>query len=62
MKKTKLQIAWTKRLKLHAEGDKLCAECNILWATAVIKVYGNVVIEWTSTGCKVEGVEYKDAG
>ena len=36
--------------KLQAEGDKLRAEGNIVFLDAVIKVYGNVTVEWEWVG------------
>ena len=32
--------------KLMAEGDKLMAEGDKLWAEGVLKVHGNITIEW----------------
>ena len=57
----KLRKAMRERNRLWAEGDKLRAEGGKLWAEAVIGAHGNVVINWTSNGCVVEGVEYKNA-
>jgi len=62
--KTKLDTAWTQRDKLHAEGNKLYAEGNKLYAegdlvfiNAVIAQCGkDARIEWTDTGCIVQGV------
>ena len=58
---------WAEGAKLRAEGDKLWAEGAKLraegaklWAEAVIEAHGNVIIEWTESGCKVEGVEYRN--
>ena len=39
----KLQNAWTARLKLRAEGDKL-------WAEMIIAVHGNITLEWKWRG------------
>ena len=51
--KLTLKIAWGKRdklraegAKLWAEGDKLCAEGDKIWAEAIIKIKGNIKIEW----------------
>ena len=38
--KITLKVAWKKRAKLRAEGDKL-------WAEAIIEIKGNIQIEWT---------------
>jgi len=54
-----LAIAWSKRKKLHAEGNKfhaegkkLCAEGDKLWEEAVIAVYGkDCKIEWEEGKC-----------
>ena len=53
----KLQIAWNARLKLRADGDKLWAEGtklwaegDKLWAEAIIKVHGNIKLEWKWRG------------
>ena len=35
--------------KLHAEGYKLHAEGDKLWAEAILSVYGNIKLEWSST-------------
>ena len=50
----KLSLAWSKRLKLRAEGDKLRAEGaklraegNKLWAEAIIAAYGNITLSWS---------------
>ena len=41
--------------KLCAEGDKLRAEGDIGWATLIIKVHGNIKIEWKTNGdCYLE--------
>ena len=70
-----LKFVWDIRLKLraeckklraegnkfYAEGEKLWAEGDKLWAEAILEVYGNIKIEWTSNGCKLEnGEEYKE--
>ena len=52
---------WAEGEKPWAEGDKLRAEGDKLWAEGVIEAHGNVIINWTSDGCVVEGVEYKNA-
>ena len=63
-----LGFIWKLRLKLRAEGDKLCAEGaklraegdklraegDKLWAEAILEVHGNIKIEWTGKGCKLE--------
>ena len=38
--KLKLHAAWSQRLKLRAEGDKL-------WAEAILGTYGNVTLVWS---------------
>ena len=50
----KLAAAWTARLNLRAEGEKLWAEGNKLradgnklWAEAIIEAYGNITLSWT---------------
>ena len=41
--------------KLYAEGNKLYAEGDIAWATLIIKVHGNIKIEWKANGdCQLE--------
>ena len=55
--KTKLDTAWTQRAKLRAEGNRLCAEGNLVFINAVIAQCGkDARIEWTDTGCIVQGV------
>lgn len=55
-----LETAWNKRDKLWAEGAKLKAEGDKLWAEAIIKIKGNIKIEWEwipskeSYRCKLE--------
>jgi len=44
--KVDLKVVWKERLKLYAEGNKLCAEGDILWLDAVIAVHGNIKLEW----------------
>lgn len=42
--------------KLKAEGDKLWSEGNNLWAEAILKMVGNVTIDWVpSNGSCVLG-------
>jgi hypothetical protein len=61
----KVRDAWARRDKLYAEGAKLYAEGNKLRAegdlvfnNAVISVYGNVVMKWTTDGCVICGDKY----
>ena len=55
--KTKLNTAWTQLAKLYAEGDKLHAEGNLVFINAVIAECGkDALIEWTDSGCIVQGV------
>ena len=57
-----LQIAWQKRLKLYAEGNKLraegyklYAEGDVLFYTAVIDQYGkDAVVEFNEKGCQIK--------
>ena len=80
-----LLTVWKERIKLCAEGNKLCAEgdklCaegdklraegDKLWAEAILKVHGNVLLEWknwheefNSYECHLENEEvydFKDA-
>jgi len=37
---------WAEGNKLRAEGDKLHAEGNKLWAEGIIKIKGNILLEW----------------
>ena len=37
---------WAEGDKLRAEGDKLRAEGDKLWAEGVLKIHGNITIEW----------------
>ena len=58
MKKKTLSLKFVReyRKKPHAEGDKLRAEGyklhaegSKLWAEAILSVYGNIKLEWSST-------------
>ena len=73
--KLKLHAAWSRRIKLRAEGDKLraegdklWAEGNKLWAEAIIATYGKVTLEWSwptpHGACRLENgdVYSKDQG
>ena len=40
--------------KLRAEGYKLWAESDKLWAEGILRFVGNITLEWTSEGCKLE--------
>lgn len=41
--------------KLYAEGNKLYAESNKLWAEAILKLYGDINIDWNGHNeCKLE--------
>ena len=44
--------------KLCAEGDKLWAEGNKLWAKGIISFIGNIEINWTNNGCKIQNMEF----
>ena len=56
-----LKVAWFERAKLYAEGSKLRAEGDLLFANAVIAAYGpKEPIDWTDTGCLVRGREFKN--
>ena len=52
--KLKLHAAWSQRLKLRAEGDKL-------WAEAIIEAYGNIKIEFDHGECTLENGDRYDA-
>ena len=48
-----LEFNWRIRIKLRAEGDKLCAEGNKLcaegdklWAETILEFCGNIKLEW----------------
>ena len=66
---TYLPEMWKQRCKLHAEsrklyaeGSKLHAEGDLLFINAVIEVYGKkIILEWTSTGCKLDnGMKFRN--
>jgi len=40
--------------KLCAEGNKLRAEGNKLWSEGILRFVGNIKLEWTADGCKLE--------
>jgi len=58
--KNMLQIAWQKRLELHAEGDKLCVEGDKLYVEGDKlraegdKLYIDAVVEFNEKGCQIE--------
>jgi len=59
---------WAEGDKLYAEGNKLCAEGNKLraeghklyaeghklWSEGILRFVGNIKLEWTAVGCKLE--------
>lgn len=53
---------WAEGSKLRAEGDKLWAEGDRLWAEAVLRVHGNVTLEWRGVNHCIlgSGEEFKD--
>ena len=58
-----LVVQWRARLKLYAEGDKLRAEGaklraegDKLWAEAILKIHGNITLEWRRRGNVVDCV------
>lgn len=68
MKKSKLEQAWEKYLKLCVEGDKfydkgekfwaegnkLWAKADKMWRNAVREVHGDIKIEWEEGDCHLE--------
>lgn len=44
--KLTLRSAWKKRLKMWAEGNRLRAEGDRLWADAVSSNRGKIISEW----------------
>jgi hypothetical protein len=55
--RTKLLPAWHDSCRLRAEGNKLHAGANKLWAAAVDSVCGkDATTEQTDTGCIVMGI------
>ena len=50
-----LRIVWGLRLKLRAEGDKLRAEGSKLWAEKILKVCGNIAMDWR---CRGKGFDF----
>ena len=47
--------------KLYSEGDKLYAEGDLIWINTILKIYGNIKIEWKNDNCILEGGEvFKD--
>ena len=62
-KELELRKVWQERLKLRAEGDKLRAEGSLIWANAVLAVFGNIKIEWKNWDSKKCSYEcYLDNG
>ena len=41
-----LEFNWRIRIKLRAEGNKLCAEGDKLWAETILEFCGNIKLEW----------------
>ena len=63
-KQLSLNCLWGKRLrlraegcKLQAEGYKLQAEGDKLWAEAILRIHGNIKLEWKNYNKEKEDYE-----
>ena len=63
MKTLELAFVWGIRMRFCAEGGKLRAEGDKLWAEAILEAHGNIGIEWKNWSTEKQSNEcYLETG